>query len=152
MQTLVGILCFMGLQSFDVDWEAPEAPSKYWKMNHQPNALRGMKRSVNPSKRGGVYQRPIGNCTADLSNCTCTPPARPEISLDTDTGKVAAVLCTVDCAEASDCPKPPVLRYVQCQHFEGCLIYCNQDEDCPGPDGICELINLRVGSACMYKP
>ncbi|KAF4714451.1 hypothetical protein FOZ62_014516, partial [Perkinsus olseni] len=40
----------------------------------QPDALLGTKRLGNPGQ-GGVYQRPIGECGADLSNCTCTYPA-----------------------------------------------------------------------------
>ncbi|KAF4691784.1 hypothetical protein FOZ60_014799 [Perkinsus olseni] len=152
MQTVVGILGFMGLRSLAVDWEAPEPPRKYWKIDPQSDAVPGIERSLYPGQ-GGVYQRPIGKCGADLSDCTCTPPASPELYFDTDTGKVTGVLCTMGCSDEMSCPNPPrPLDFVKCQPFGKCFLYCSHDEDCPGPDGICVRINLRVGTACMYKP
>ncbi|KAF4715059.1 hypothetical protein FOZ62_010156 [Perkinsus olseni] len=73
MQTIVGILCFMGLRSFAVDWEALESPRIYLKIYPQPDALPGIERSVNASGQGGVYERPFGTCP----DCSCTSPAFP---------------------------------------------------------------------------
>ncbi|KAF4691783.1 hypothetical protein FOZ63_030500 [Perkinsus olseni] len=151
MQTIVGILCFMVLCSFAVDLEGSAAPKKYSKIIPQPDALPEIKRSVN-SGQGGVYERPIGECNAvglELEDCTCATPAF--LADVTTASYILAIICTEECSEATDCPKPPV-GTVECQPFGYCLINCSQDEDCPGPDGICQTVDDPKGTACLYKP
>ncbi|KAF4691780.1 hypothetical protein FOZ60_014795 [Perkinsus olseni] len=135
----------MVLCSFAVDLEGSAAPKKYSKIIPQPDALPEIKRSVNSGRK-----KPLtGVVTKDVMLPQKAASTR-DLSVNT-ASYILAIICTEECSEATDCPKPPV-GTVECQPFGYCLINCSQDEDCPGPDGICQTVDDPKGTACLYKP
>ncbi|KAF4670471.1 hypothetical protein FOZ61_010695 [Perkinsus olseni] len=149
MRFIVGILCF--LCAVVIGLKIQGSRREYLVTLQQAARLSVVGRAVNHTGEGGVYERPIDTCVvvnSKLTKCHCNPPAYVDGVINAV--QLLAVVCTVKCSDPSTCPEPPVGEPL-CHPFGECLIKCDRDQDCPGPNGVCQEVDQPKGRACWHK-